>query len=144
MAAGTGRVIADLISGRAPEVPLDGLTLALTRAGSAVVIMWTCRIGMEATITPEDYPMVRIVPSRLENGSALGEALQALVYFGKPIHEFEAGLEALYGEMFEMEQALINAAVYDSGVYVIYVETILDEDRNDAYKLAALSVRIDG
>jgi D-amino-acid dehydrogenase len=28
MAAGTGRVIADLISGRKPEVPLDGLTLA--------------------------------------------------------------------------------------------------------------------
>jgi D-amino-acid dehydrogenase len=28
MAAGTGRVIADLLSGRQPEVPLDGLTLA--------------------------------------------------------------------------------------------------------------------
>ena len=28
MAAGTGRVIADLLSGRRPEVPLDGLTLA--------------------------------------------------------------------------------------------------------------------
>jgi D-amino-acid dehydrogenase len=28
MAVGTGRVIADLLSGRAPEVPLDGLTLA--------------------------------------------------------------------------------------------------------------------
>ena len=28
MAAGTGRVVADLLSGRAPEIPLDGLTLA--------------------------------------------------------------------------------------------------------------------
>jgi D-amino-acid dehydrogenase len=28
MAAGTGRVIADLVSDRKPEVPLDGLTLA--------------------------------------------------------------------------------------------------------------------
>jgi D-amino-acid dehydrogenase len=28
MAAGTGRVIADLLSGRAPEIPLDGLTMA--------------------------------------------------------------------------------------------------------------------
>jgi len=27
MAAGTGRVIADLISGRKPEISLDGLTL---------------------------------------------------------------------------------------------------------------------
>jgi len=28
MAAGSGRVLADLISGRDPEVDLDGLTLA--------------------------------------------------------------------------------------------------------------------
>jgi D-amino-acid dehydrogenase len=28
MAAGSGRVIADVISGRGPEVDLDGLTLA--------------------------------------------------------------------------------------------------------------------
>ena len=28
MAAGTGRVIADLISGRKPEIDLDGLTMA--------------------------------------------------------------------------------------------------------------------
>ena len=28
MAAGTGRVIADLISGRQPEISLDGLTMA--------------------------------------------------------------------------------------------------------------------
>ena len=28
MAAGTGRVIADLVSGRKPEIDLDGLTMA--------------------------------------------------------------------------------------------------------------------
>jgi D-amino-acid dehydrogenase len=28
MAAGTGRVIADLLSGRTPDISLDGLTLA--------------------------------------------------------------------------------------------------------------------
>jgi D-amino-acid dehydrogenase len=28
MAAGTGKVIADLVSGRAPEIPLEGLTMA--------------------------------------------------------------------------------------------------------------------
>ena len=32
MAAGTGRVIADLISGRKPEIDLDGLTMARYRA----------------------------------------------------------------------------------------------------------------
>lgn len=105
----------------------------------------TCRIGMEATITPDDYPMVRIVPSRLENGSTPVERrCDALIYFGRPVHEFEGGLEALYAELFEMEAALIDAAVHDSGVYCTYVETILDEDRVEAYKLMALSVRIEG
>ncbi|WP_347249462.1 hypothetical protein [Zoogloea sp.] len=28
MAAGTGRVLADLLSGRAPEIDMEGLTLA--------------------------------------------------------------------------------------------------------------------
>jgi D-amino-acid dehydrogenase len=31
MAAGTGRIVADLLSGRTPEVPLDGLTMARYR-----------------------------------------------------------------------------------------------------------------
>lgn len=105
----------------------------------------TCRIGMEANLTPDDYPIVRIVPSRLENGGSLGERrCEALIYFGQPVHEFSDGLEALYAELFEMEAALIRAAVYDSGVYCTYVETILDEDRVDAYKLMALSVRVEG
>jgi hypothetical protein len=105
----------------------------------------TCRIGMEATITPEDYPIVRIVPSRIEPATSIeGRRCEALIYFGRPVHEFASGMEALYGEMFQMESALINAAVYDSAVYVTYVETILDEDRNDAYKLAALSVKLEG
>jgi D-amino-acid dehydrogenase len=34
MAAGTGRVMADLLSGREPEISLDGLTVA--RYGAAV------------------------------------------------------------------------------------------------------------
>jgi hypothetical protein len=64
---------------------------------------------MEATITPEDYPMVRIVPSRPEHRSTLQERrCDALICFGRPVHEFEAGLEALYGEMFEREAAFIS------------------------------------
>jgi D-amino-acid dehydrogenase len=31
MAAGTGRIVADLLSGRAPEIELDGLTIARYR-----------------------------------------------------------------------------------------------------------------
>ena len=71
-------------------------------------------------------------------------ATECLIYFGRPIHEFTDGLEALYAELFTMEAALI-AALPRSGDWVAqWRETITDEDRNDAYKLMALLVQVDG
>lgn len=104
----------------------------------------TCRIGMESTITPDDYPIVRIVPSRIEQGQSLdGRKCEALIYFGVPLHEFDQGLESLYSELLDLEAALIQAAVYQSGVYCTWIETIMDEDRTEAFKMLALSVRIE-
>ena len=105
----------------------------------------TCRIGWEADITPDDYPLVRIVPNRMRDGRSIGRrSVDAVVFFGRPIHEFENGLEALYAEVMAMESALITAAEQTPGVAVLYRETILDEDRNDAYKLLGLVVEIVG
>lgn len=112
----------------------------------AVPGVQTSRIGLEATMTPEDYPIVRIVPSRVGPSEHLAEirATECLIYFGRPIHEFTDGLEALYAELFAMEAALI-AALPRSGEWVAqWRETITDEDRNDAYKLMALRVQVDG
>ena len=112
----------------------------------AVPGVQTSRIGLEATMTPEDYPIVRIVPSRVGPSDFISElrATECLIYFGRPIHEFTDGLEALYAELFTMEAALI-AALPRSGDWVAqWRETITDEDRNDAYKLMALRVQVDG
>lgn len=112
----------------------------------AVPGVQTSRIGLEATMTPEDYPIVRIVPSRVGPSDFISElrATECLIYFGRPIHEFTDGLEALYAELFTMEAALI-AALPRSGDWVAqWRETITDEDRNDAYKLMALLVQVDG
>jgi hypothetical protein len=68
---------------------------------------------------------------------------EVLIYFGKPIHEFEAGLEAVYSELFSMEAALIDAAE-TSGVYCQYRETVADEDRVDGFKLMALRLAVQG
>lgn len=105
----------------------------------------TCRIGLEATMTPEDYPMVRIVPSAIRHGEVVGlRAVDCLIYFGQPLHEFSDGLQAQYESLLAMERALITAAQQTAGLSVTYRETILDEDRVDAYKLMALRVDVQG
>lgn len=104
----------------------------------------SCRIGMEATLTPSDYPMVRIVPSKLDELNVrTTRSCECLIYFGVPLHEFEEGLEAVYRDLLTMETTLLEAArSRPDRFYVRHVETILDEDRVDAYKLMALRVEV--
>jgi hypothetical protein len=111
---------------------------------ATVVGVQTCKIGMEANLTPEDYPIVRIVPSNIRQKNISMRECDLIVYFGKPIHEFTAGLEALYDELFTMESELLAACRTLTSMMVIYDETLLDEDRVDAYKLMALRLSIAG
>jgi hypothetical protein len=107
----------------------------------------TCRIGLEANMTPADYPMVRIVPSRGEPAADLGGSMrqvQCLIYFGQAQHEFAEGLQAQYEALLAMEAALIDAAQGLRTAAAIHRETIFDEDRVDAYKLLALRVDLMG
>ncbi len=105
----------------------------------------TSRIGLEANMTPDDYPMVRVVPSLVRDGPGISRrTVRALIYFGRPIHEFEGGLEALWSELLAMETKLIDLVQQTQGAAVIYHDTVLDEDRSDAYKLLALRVDIIG
>lgn len=118
--------------------------LILKAALASVPGVATCKIGLEANMTPADYPMVRLVPSLARHSAVIGlRETEVLIYFGKPIHEFEAGLEDVYRELFEMEAALIDAAE-SSGIYCEYRETVTDEDRVEAYKLFALRVAVQG
>ena len=118
---------------------LDTLKTAL--AGVAGVA--TCKIGLEANMSPTDYPMVRIVPSRISDGTSLARRkIECLVYFGQPIHELSSGLEALYASLMSMESALLTAAIQSTSAR--YIETVLDEDRVDAYKLMALRLELQG
>jgi len=120
--------------------------LALLRdALAAVDGVKTSKIGLEATIKPDDYPLVRVVPSTLAYGDYIGRRQsECLVYFGQPIHEFTDGMEALYASLLTMEAALIEAATAASGFVCEYLETVTDEDRIPGYKLMALRVRIEG
>lgn len=107
----------------------------------------TAKIGLEAGMTADDYPIVRLVPSvtkRSELEMAGLRAHELLIYFGAPIVEADNGLEALYADLFLMEVALIEALPIAGDFVARWQETILDEDRVPGYKLMALRVLVDG
>ena len=120
------------------------LTALRDRLASVAGIV-TCRVGIEANMTPADYPMVRIVPSKVSYAVVLGRRkVDCLVYFGTPVHEFSAGLEALYADLLALEALLIDAATSGSTYYGEYLETNADEDRVDGFKLMAMRVVVEG
>ena len=114
----------------------------------------TSRIGLEANMTPADYPIIRIVPGRMSNGPTMvRRKIETLIYFGQPIHEFTGepaspgttGLEELYAGLLAMEASIVSALrTVPGGVSCVYRDTILDEDRTDAYKLLAIRCEISG
>jgi hypothetical protein len=66
------------------------------------------------------------------------------IYFGQPIHEFDAGLEQLHASLFTLERALLSAAMGATTFYrKEYRETVLDEDRLDACKLMAIQMTVE-
>lgn len=118
---------------------------AVRDALAAVDGVKTCRIGMEPDITPDDYPLVRLVPSSLSEVTGIRPVrkVAALIYFGINQHDFEAGLEELYAELLAMERKLLQAASAQGTAFVRHIETLMDEDALDGYKLMALRVSIE-
>ena len=133
--------------------PFAQLTLIKTVLAS-VPGTATCRIGLEAAITADDYPIIRIVPTRLipqEVGQR--RQMELLIYFGAPLLEASDGLEAVYETLLTMEQVIkdtltltVVKTARDQGQYLKtqYVETITDEDRLPHYKLFAMRWRVEG
>lgn len=114
---------------------------AVRDALGAIPGVASCKIGLENNLSPADYPMIRLVPSRIIPGRPYhGRECETLIYFGAPIANSE-GMEAVYDGLFALEEAML--AVLRTGGHR-YRETITDEDRLDAYKIMALRVDITG
>lgn len=118
--------------------------VALTRARDAMALISgvaSCKIGLEANIGPADYPLVRLVPSRLLAGKPYSRrTIETLIYFGMPTTNAE-GLEQVYADLFDLEHHIIAAIKTLPGRYI---ETITDEDRLDAYKLMTVRCELQG
>jgi hypothetical protein len=100
----------------------------------------TSRIGLEPTISPQDYPIVRLVPSRARADGMTRKA-DVLIYFGQPLHEADNGIGAVYAALLDMEEAVI-AALSGNGFMVKYLETLTDEDRLEHFKLMAVRAEV--
>lgn len=95
----------------------------------------SCKIGLEPNISPADYPLIRLVPSRLTPGKPYGgRTVETLIYFGAQTAKSE-GLETVYSDLFDLEAAILAKVKALGGRYF---ETITDEDRLDAYKLMTI------
>lgn len=103
----------------------------------------SCKIGLEQGITAADYPLIRLVPSRITPGRPYNHrTAECLVYFGMDITAAEAGgLEAVYAALFGLEAEIIERL---KALGHRYIETVTDEDRLDAYKLMTIRAELVG
>lgn len=112
---------------------------ALRDALAQIETVKTCRIGLEPNITPDDYPIVRIVPARVIPGATpIERRLELWVYYGVPIHESASGIESVYEGLLDLDAEVRRVMrTAGSGFGVRFIETITDEDRLEHFKLFA-------
>ena len=108
---------------------------------AAISGVTSCKIGIETNISPDDYPMIRIVPSRITPGKPYSKrSAETLLYFGVDTTNSE-GLETVYTLLFALEANILTVLKTLQGRYV---ETIMDEDRLDTYKLSVVRCELRG
>ena len=117
---------------------------AVRDALAAISGVASCKIGLEANITPNSYPLIRIVPQRtFRTGTPYNNrTAECFIYFGVDKAEAKLGLEAVYSELFGLEESIITV-IKNQGDR--YVETLMDEDAvAGQYKVAAIRCELVG
>jgi hypothetical protein len=118
--------------------------------------MVTCKIGLEQNITPDQYPLIRIVPTRMRPQDDVGDKvlLEVTVYFGAALLEVDAGgLEAVYAGLLALEMTIREAVLFGAvraawaagnRMQVKFVDVLFDEDRLPHYKMMASRFEVEG
>ncbi len=83
---------------------------ALRDALAGISGVQSCKIGVEANISPADYPMIRIVPVRMTAGKPYGHRTAELqILFGARLASSQ-GLENVYSALLALDAAIIEAS----------------------------------
>ena len=108
----------------------------------------SCRVGLERSITPADYPLIRVVPTQLLPSGAIQTArrrMEIVVYFGLTVEESSSGLPAVYAALLDLEQAIVTTLERGGAWgFGTHLETVTDEDRLDTYKIMAARFTVGG
>lgn len=100
----------------------------------------TAKVGYEVGISPDDYPIARVVPTLATPGSPYRKRTVELgIIFGAAISESE-GLESVYEGLAEIESSII-ALIKSRGHK--YLDTLFDEDRLSTYKLMQVRCEVE-
>jgi hypothetical protein len=136
-------------------MPFEVLTLLKTTLATLPGVA-SCKIGIEANVTAADYPLIRIVPTRLsaESPDFAKATLAITIYFGDQLLEAADGLEAVYAGLLTLDAAIREAALFDTvgtawtvgqQLTVTYLDTVFDEDRLPGrYKMMASRFEVEG
>ena len=114
----------------------------------------SCKIGLEANVTATDYPLIRIVPTRMmpQDAGAARRRIQVTIYFGAKLLESLDGLEAVYEALLTLEGQIRDAVLLTAvqaaraqreHLRAEYLDTITDEDRLKHYKLMACRFEVE-
>ena len=115
------------------------ILVALRDALALISGVASCKIGLEANMSPVDYPMIRVVPIRVTPGKPYdNRTIETRIFFGANISASE-GLELVYSTLVTLEEEIIKVVKSQGGKYI---ETITDEDRLDTYKLMVVRLEI--
>jgi hypothetical protein len=90
----------------------------------------SCAIGIEANLTADAYPLIRIVPTLLrDTANNARDTMDVDVYYAQLAQEFDAGLQGIYSWLLAQEAAIKDAMLAScQGFFVEYRETQFDED----------------
>ena len=111
---------------------------ALRDALADITGVETCKVGIESNMSPADYPMVRVVPTRLVPGKPYGHrTAEVSIYFGMNVGATQDdgttfGLEYVYKSLASLEGDIITTIKEEGHKYI---DTVTDEDRLDTFKL---------
>ena len=88
----------------------------------------TCRIGIESTLTPESYPLIRIQMLGFKKSeSQTHRNGDLMIYFGLPLVEGDVPLESIYAQMLELEQKIVNELEFGAGYRSTYERTLVSD-----------------
>jgi hypothetical protein len=115
----------------------------------------SCKIGIEANVTAADYPLIRLVPTRLSaQAPDFSRATLALtIYFGEQWLEAVDGLDEVYAGLLNLESAIREAVLFTTAraawnagqrLTITYLDTVFDEDRLPHYKIMASRFEVEG